>query len=331
MFYYLCKIVVTSTSILYPLYASYKALRPAASSGLTAQEQAERLERWLMYWCVVACVWTWEHWAEWSVSWFPFYHEVKTLVMLWLVLPQIQGATYIYIHHLSPFLTSHEADIDAALADARTSATRAGLGYANAAVRRLRALVLGSVLGADANANDAAAAGAPAQGHAPPVLAEPGTAVPSSASGAGAAQLAHLAGGLLRTYAPAALAAGSALLHPMGPGTAGTTARAAQEGARRRAGAGAGAGGSDESERDDSDASSGSVAGGAAAQRRSASSSFEEIGRDEVVDSGSREASGLYPPDAGTPRARKAGGWFGWGAAAGEGDKGVVGAEKKNA
>lgn len=59
----------TSVSLLYPLYASYKALRPAASSGLTPQEQGERLERWLMYWCVVACVWTWEQWGEWSVAW----------------------------------------------------------------------------------------------------------------------------------------------------------------------------------------------------------------------------------------------------------------------
>ncbi|KPV75770.1 uncharacterized protein RHOBADRAFT_52798 [Rhodotorula graminis WP1] len=324
MFYYLCKIVITSTSVLYPLYASYKALRPAASSGLTPQEQAERLERWLMYWCVVACVWTWEHWAEWSVSWFPFYHEVKTLVMLWLVLPQIQGSTYIYIHHLSPFLTSHEDDIDAALADARTSATRAGLGYANAAVRRLRALVLGSILGPDADATATAAAGARPRdnggaAHAPPVLAEPGTAVPSSASGAGAAQLAHLAGGLLRTYAPAALAAGNALLHPMGAAGA-TTARAQQEGARRRGGAGAG--GSDDSERDDSDASTESASGTAAGTRMSASSSFEEIGRDE--------ASG-FPPAAGAGAAagtRKAGGWFGWGAA---GEEAAVGAEKKNA
>ncbi|GAA5837570.1 hypothetical protein JCM9279_006792 [Rhodotorula babjevae] len=318
MFYYLCKLVITSTSVLYPLYASYKALRPAASSGLTPQEQAERLERWLMYWCVVACVWTWEHWAEWSVSWFPFYHEVKTLVMLWLVLPQIQGSTYIYIHHLSPFLTSHEEDIDAALADARTSATRAGLGYANAAVRRLRALLLGSILGADADTTTAAAAGParPAHDdtHAPPILAEPGTAVPSSASGAGAAQLAHLAGGLLRTYAPAALAAGNALLHPMGAAGGATSARAQQhEGARRRAGP---AGASDDSERDDSDASTSTST---APARMSASSSFEEIGRDE--------ASG-FPPAAGTPRARKAGGWFGWGAA-GEGE--AVGAEKKNA
>ena len=75
-----------------------------------------------MYWCVVACVWTWEQWGEWSVAWcalfsplftrslsrlvawatrradrrglassrFPFYHEVKTLFLLWLALPQIQ-------------------------------------------------------------------------------------------------------------------------------------------------------------------------------------------------------------------------------------------------
>lgn len=59
----------TLTSLLYPLYASYKALRPPASVGATPQEQHAQLERWCMFWCVLAIVGVWEEWAEWSVSW----------------------------------------------------------------------------------------------------------------------------------------------------------------------------------------------------------------------------------------------------------------------
>ncbi|GAA6047680.1 hypothetical protein JCM3770_001624 [Rhodotorula araucariae] len=361
MFYYFCKLVCTSTALLYPLYASYKALRPPAP-GQTAQQQGERLERWLMYWCVLACVWVWEEWAEWTIAWFPFYHEVKTLVILWLALPQIQGSTYIYLHHLSPFLTSHEADIDAALTDARTSATRAGLGYANAAVRRLRAAVLGSLLG-QTDTNTAAA------GEPPVVLANPaaGTA-PGNTPAAGATSLAQLAGGLLRAYAPQALAAGQALLHPMGAAGsgsgsgsgAGALAReplSAGGEARVRA-AGAGAAGSRREELERELAALGDNAGAGAprgshpvslspatsagrgdpvaarvageASLLSASSSFEEIARDEASGWRGGAAAGAAPARAGTAAsaaphsARKSGGWFGWG---GQED---VSAEKKN-
>lgn len=59
----------TAASLLYPTYASYKALRPAASVGRTPADQAAHLERWLMFWCVMGCVALWEQWAEWGVSW----------------------------------------------------------------------------------------------------------------------------------------------------------------------------------------------------------------------------------------------------------------------
>ncbi|BGP37823.1 hypothetical protein JCM10449v2_001745 [Rhodotorula kratochvilovae] len=344
MFYYLCKVVCTSTSLLYPLYASYKALRPPPP-GQTAQQQAERLERWLMYWCVMACVWVWEEWAEWTIGWFPFYHEVKTLLILWLALPQIQGSTYIYLHHLSPFLTSHEADIDAALTDARTSATRAGLGYANAAVRKLRAAVLGSLLGGATDDNAATAAGT----GTPTVLADPGATAPANTPAAGASGLAQLAGGLFRAYAPQALAAGNALLHPMeatsARPSAGAEVRARgaagrREELERELAALSGSSAGEESEASGASSSSARshpaslspassvgradpVAARVASEANllSASSSFEEIRRDEAAGFGAGAGAGGAAPRG----ARKSGGWFGWG---GQED---VGAEKKNA
>ncbi|GAA6029405.1 hypothetical protein JCM8097_003662 [Rhodosporidiobolus ruineniae] len=204
MFYHLCKLVITSTSLLYPAYASYKVLRlPQASP-----EQREGMERWLMFWCVMGGVWVWEEVGEWSVGWFPFYYEFKTLVILWLALPQIQGSTYVYLNHLSPFLTSHESDIDAFLSNLRSSAMTLGADYLRRALVAARNAVLGQALAAD-----------PAQP--PPVQAEP--AVGGAAATPQASSLAQLAGGLVRQYGPAALAAGQALLHP----TAAATAKAA--------------------------------------------------------------------------------------------------------
>ena len=44
------------------------------------------------------------------------YYFMKTLFLLYLVLPQTRGSSYIYINHLQPFLHLHESQIDATLA-----------------------------------------------------------------------------------------------------------------------------------------------------------------------------------------------------------------------
>lgn len=56
-----------------------------------------------------------EYVAEWFISWIPFYYLLKTLFLLFLSLPQTQGSTFIYTVHLSPFLRTHELEIDSAL------------------------------------------------------------------------------------------------------------------------------------------------------------------------------------------------------------------------
>ncbi|GAA5890949.1 hypothetical protein JCM5296_001239 [Sporobolomyces johnsonii] len=213
MFYYLCRFVSVTASLLYPTYASYKALKSTASSGLTAGEQAEQLERWLMYWCVMGIVWMWEEWGEWGVRWFPFYYEVKTLVILWLVLPQIQGSTYIYLTYLAPFLSSHENDIDSFVTSTRSRAKAVGLEYLNRGIQRARQAILGQVFATDAGGNGAPPPYAMDTDE-PPVLAEPYTTGGEGATAA--SSLMNLAGGFMKQYGPSALAAGAALLHPMG-------------------------------------------------------------------------------------------------------------------
>ncbi|KAJ7594207.1 TB2/DP1, HVA22 family-domain-containing protein [Mycena floridula] len=109
LFYLTSRVIGSITAFLYPGYASYKTL------SLRPSPQAE-LERWLMYWSVLGCVVGVEILAEWAISWIPFYYTIKTLFLLYLSLPQTQGSSYIYHYHLQPFFQSHELQIDAALA-----------------------------------------------------------------------------------------------------------------------------------------------------------------------------------------------------------------------
>ncbi|KAG8969360.1 hypothetical protein FRC05_001099 [Tulasnella sp. 425] len=109
LFRFIWSLLSSTIAYAYPAYASFKSLsrRPA--------EEAE-LVRWLMYWSVVGCIVALEHVAEWTISWIPFYWFMKAVFLLWLALPQTQGASYIYQAHLAPFLHNHEPAIDQGLA-----------------------------------------------------------------------------------------------------------------------------------------------------------------------------------------------------------------------
>ena len=115
---------------LYPGYASYKTLsqRPANEADI---------ERWLMYWSIIGCVVAVES-VEWLINWsvlpsksislthrsdcecvspsrLPLYHLAKTIFILYLVLPQTKGSSYLYTRHLQPFFHTYEPQIDATL------------------------------------------------------------------------------------------------------------------------------------------------------------------------------------------------------------------------
>lgn len=54
----------------------------------------------------------------------PLYSTLKAIFLLYLVLPQTQGATYIYHVHLRPFFATHEKQIDKTLAEVRVRVYR---------------------------------------------------------------------------------------------------------------------------------------------------------------------------------------------------------------
>jgi len=137
--------------LLYPAYATFKAIKRAeqhhqadpgwsvAAAGtspvlrsktppaetLTATKRYDLdnlLTQWLMYWIVMAVFTVCEVLCETFLLaglWFPFYHELKVVFILWLTLPQFRGATKMYRRFLAPTLEIYENDIDGHLDVAR--------------------------------------------------------------------------------------------------------------------------------------------------------------------------------------------------------------------
>jgi len=99
-------------SFLLPAYSTFKALK---QRPLDEQE----IHKWASYWIVIGAVVAFEYTAEWLISWFPFYWEIKTLLLLFLSLPQFEGSTYVYNTYVEPYLVQNESDIDASIASAR--------------------------------------------------------------------------------------------------------------------------------------------------------------------------------------------------------------------
>jgi len=101
-------------AFLLPCYGTWKAL---SQRPLPEPE----IERWGMYWTVIGLFVAFEYTAEWFISWFPFYWETKTLLLLFLALPQTQGSTWVYNTYLQPFFSKNEAELDAGIVSAQTN------------------------------------------------------------------------------------------------------------------------------------------------------------------------------------------------------------------
>lgn len=125
------------------------------------------------------------------------------LFLLYIALPQTQGASYLYQAHLAPVLRAHESQIDAALAQLRMRV----FAFLHARARMLWDYIIASATGPQpaAPSADSGAAGAGA-----------GSAQqqqPLSASVSGPTQM---LGTLWRTYGPAIVAGGTVLLQRQG-------------------------------------------------------------------------------------------------------------------
>lgn len=141
MFDLFAKILCSVATFAFPIFASYKALKANDPAQLTP---------WLMYWVVLACVLCVESWVGWAVSWVPFYQDIRACFMLWLVLPQTQGATKLYFEYVHPTLTKHEAEIEEFISRVHDQARAAGAEYVHRMIEVAKQILFGALPQAEA-------------------------------------------------------------------------------------------------------------------------------------------------------------------------------------
>lgn len=65
-----------------------------------------------MYWIVFAFFTCIETFTDILLSWFPFYYEIKVIIVLWLLSPATRGSSTLYRKFVHPMLTRREQEID---------------------------------------------------------------------------------------------------------------------------------------------------------------------------------------------------------------------------
>ncbi|KAL7919332.1 TB2/DP1, HVA22 family domain-containing protein [Trichoderma austrokoningii] len=134
MFDLFAMLLSSIASFLFPIFASYKALKTSDPAQLTP---------WLMYWVVFSCCLLVESWVYFILAWVPFYGYIRLLFFLYLILPQTQGARLLYETYIHPFLRENESQIDEFIASAHERLKAAGIDYFRKAIDYLRVNVLG--------------------------------------------------------------------------------------------------------------------------------------------------------------------------------------------
>uniref|UniRef100_A0A6U2AXR6 Receptor expression-enhancing protein n=1 Tax=Hemiselmis andersenii TaxID=464988 RepID=A0A6U2AXR6_HEMAN len=85
------KIFVMLFGVLYPAVQSYHAIKS------TAKDTEDHTQtQWLTYWVVFSLFSTIEFLLDVVIVWIPLYYEVKLLFVLWMALPQWNGALWIW-------------------------------------------------------------------------------------------------------------------------------------------------------------------------------------------------------------------------------------------
>ncbi|KAJ7167741.1 hypothetical protein C8R46DRAFT_810327, partial [Mycena filopes] len=108
--------------LLLNMYDTFKVLKlprplPRSSGQPTARALSQRkrnMKGCLAVWIVWCCFMTYERMVEGIVSLFvPFYDEIKSLVLLFLILTRARGAEPIFLHVIRPLLKPYTSTIDA--------------------------------------------------------------------------------------------------------------------------------------------------------------------------------------------------------------------------
>ncbi|KAK5131100.1 hypothetical protein LTR08_001318 [Meristemomyces frigidus] len=127
-------VVGSITSILFPVFASYKALRTSDPAVLTP---------WLMYWTTLSLFLLIESQLYFILYWIPFYPWIRFALHLYLVLPGKQGSVFLYKEYIHPFLEEHERQIDRTISEGHAKARAAGLDVVKRGIEYIRVQMLG--------------------------------------------------------------------------------------------------------------------------------------------------------------------------------------------
>ncbi|KAK9708840.1 hypothetical protein K7432_009391 [Basidiobolus ranarum] len=136
LIYIITKAVCTISGLLYPAYASYKALE---------ERRSEELLTWLMFWIVMGIFTAVEFVADVIIFWFPFYYQLKMGFILWLILPQTKGSTYLYKTFIHPTLIRHETEIDQMLEKVQTEVKKTSVEMGKRSVEVLQKAAIESL------------------------------------------------------------------------------------------------------------------------------------------------------------------------------------------
>ncbi|KAF2133506.1 hypothetical protein P153DRAFT_332368 [Dothidotthia symphoricarpi CBS 119687] len=134
MFGFIADGLTVATTVLFPIFASYKALHTSDPALLAP---------WLIYFVVLSVLTTVENVFDFILSWVPFYSWMRFFLHLYLILPGSGGATLLYQQYIEPFLYHHEREIDEFITQSHDSAKAAGLAYLEMGIEWVKVNVMG--------------------------------------------------------------------------------------------------------------------------------------------------------------------------------------------
>jgi len=101
------EILCTALGLLYPMYASFKALE---------EGQEDEVNQWLTYFTTYAALILAESALYRVLLWVPLYHLLRIVFIVWLFLPSTRGASRVYSWAVAPLLRRYSPRIDSMLA-----------------------------------------------------------------------------------------------------------------------------------------------------------------------------------------------------------------------
>ncbi|KAK4882750.1 hypothetical protein RN001_006069 [Aquatica leii] len=122
------RLVILLFGTLYPAYASYKAVKT---------KNVKEYVKWMMYWIVFALFTCAETFTDVFLSWFPFYYEIKIILVIWLLSPATKGSSILYRKFVHPMLSKRENEIDEYIAKAKEQSYKQVLGLGSKGVNAL--------------------------------------------------------------------------------------------------------------------------------------------------------------------------------------------------